>query len=121
MAVPAMELRICKDSGYAVLKIRRFFKDDFDEPAEAYPQLLRDAFRDVAAAGVRSLIVDLRGNGGGLGINAGHLVQYLSDSTFSPTRSITFRGKDEYYRAFTADSLGLDEYFGLRPPAGGLP
>jgi hypothetical protein len=115
LARPPVTLDVDSASRYAVLRIRRFFKDGFDEPSSTYPDLFREAFRQFDEAGVLGLIVDLRGNGGGIGANAAHLVTFLSDSTFTPTLEMSFRGNDGYYASITSDDLALDEYFGLAP------
>jgi hypothetical protein len=111
---PPLELRVREDSGYAVLRIRRFFKDSHDEGADIYPALLRDAFRRIGDARIRRLVIDLRGNGGGDGANVASLLSFLVTRPFTPTSRVTFRGNDAWYARFTRDSLGLDEYFGLR-------
>jgi hypothetical protein len=123
LARAAVRLRIEPAEGYAVLSIRRFFQNGFDEPASAFPALLRNAFREIAEASVSRLIVDLRGNGGGIGANAAHLVTYLSDSVFTPTELITLRGDDRYYAAagIAPDTLRLGSYFGLEPRADDQP
>jgi C-terminal processing protease CtpA/Prc len=118
LAAEPLQLRVVRDSAYAQLIIRRFFKDGFDEPATAFPALLSEAFRRLEEARTPNLIIDLRGNGGGIGANVAHLVSYLVDRPFTPTTRMTFRGNDAYYRRITPDSLGLDEYFGLRPADG---
>jgi hypothetical protein len=114
LAQEPLSLHLASDSGYAVLRIRRFFKDSIDEPAETYSNLLAAAFQKVHDAGVKQLVLDLRANGGGDGANVGHLISYFVDRPFTPTRRIVFRGNDAYYARFTTDSLGLDDYFGLR-------
>jgi hypothetical protein len=114
LATEPLQLRIVRDSAYALLTIRRFFKDGFDEPATVFPTLLSDAFRRVEDARISNLIIDLRGNGGGDGANVAHLVSFLGERPFTPTTRMTFRGNDAYYARITSDTLGLDEYFGLR-------
>jgi hypothetical protein len=117
LALPPLKLEIDTAAGYALLRIRRFFKNGYEEPADTYPLMYADAFRAIDEAGMTGLIIDLRGNGGGIGANAAHLVTYLSDSTFTPTLEMTFRGNDAYYLAVTDEALELDDYFGLAPSA----
>jgi Peptidase family S41 len=114
LKTPPLELRVRSDSGYALLRIRRFFKDSIDEGPDVYLGLLTDAFRRIADARIRRLVIDLRGNGGGDGANVARLLTFLVTRPFTPTTRITFRGDDAYYARFTRDSLGLDDYFGLR-------
>jgi hypothetical protein len=114
LARAPVEFAMRKDSGYAVLRIRRFFKDSIDEGPDVYPSLLRNAFRRMADAHIGRLVIDLRGNGGGDGANVAHLLAFLVTRPFTPTTRISFRGNDAYYTRFTRDSLGLDDYFGLR-------
>ena len=113
-----LELRAHSDSGYALLRIRRFFKDSIDEGPGVYLGLLTDAFRRIADARIGRLVIDLRGNGGGDGANVARLLTFLVTRPFTPTVRITFRGDDAYYARFTRDSLGLDDYFGLRRDGG---
>lgn len=117
LETPPLHLEVDPTSNRAILRIRRFFREDFYEPENTFPDLYRAAFESIANAGVRNLIIDLRGNGGGIGGNVAHLLRYLSDTTFVPTQEISFRGNDLYYETITADSLGLDDYFDLRPVA----
>lgn len=117
LAIPPLALDLNSAAGYAVLRIRRFFKEGFEEPANTYPALYAGVFRAIEKSGITGLIIDLRGNGGGIGANAAHLVTYLSDSTFTPTLEMNFRGKDAYYASITEEDLGLDDYFGLTESA----
>jgi len=99
---------------YAYLKITRFFKDDFEEPASIYPDFYNSAFTKIKEKRITNLVIDLRGNGGGIGGNAAALLQYLTNKPFTPTKQITLPGNDAYYRDVTDDSLGLDAYFKLQ-------
>jgi hypothetical protein len=112
LAQKAFNLEIKGNVAY--MKVSRFFKDDFEEPANTYPDLYREAFRQIQHKKVKSLVIDLRGNGGGIGSNAAALVQYLTTKTFVPTKEMSLRGNDQYYFNITKDSLYLDNYFKLR-------
>jgi len=104
-----------KDAGlYAYIKINRFFKDDFEEPATIYRSFYSDAFNQIEDKKAKNLVIDLRGNGGGIGSNAAYLVQYLTEKSFIPTTEISSMGNDEYYKSVTSESLGLDKYFQLK-------
>jgi len=119
LAKPVLSTVFDKKKKYAYLKISRFFKDSFDEPASTFPDLYKEAFRQIKSSGTRTLIIDLRDNGGGIGGNAAHLVQYLSDKPFIPTRELSLKGNDEYYARITSEKLDLDQYFGLKKAASG--
>lgn len=107
------------EDGYALMRITRFFKDGFDEPENTFPDMYAAAFRDLSDLGVRKLIVDLRGNGGGKASNAAYLLQYFIDRPLKPARSITALNDDDGFRTWVDDDLGLDIAFGLEPTADG--
>lgn len=119
LAQEAFSINFRETEHYAYLKISRFFKDDFYEPKTTYPDFYRNVFRQIKEKGTKHLIIDLRGNGGGIGSNAAHLVQYLSTKPFTPTKELSLQGNDEYYRVLTKDSLELDDYFGLKKAING--
>ncbi|MBX3240641.1 MAG: hypothetical protein KIT80_00610 [Chitinophagaceae bacterium] len=112
MAQPALTFSIRPE--YGILKINRFFKDGFEEPANTFPDLYKDVFRQINDNKVEQLVIDLRGNGGGIGANAASLVTYLTSSSFVPTLELSLRGNGAYYKQITEDSLGLDSYFALK-------
>jgi len=104
-----------KNAGlYAYMKINRFFKEDFEEPANIYRDFYSDAFNQIESKKAKNLVIDLRGNGGGIGSNAAYLVQYLTEKSFIPTTRITSMGNDDYYKSITSESLKLDNYFQLK-------
>jgi C-terminal processing protease CtpA/Prc len=112
MSQPALTLFI--KNGLGILKINRFVKDDYEEPANTFPNLYRDIFKRIAENKIGDLIIDIRGNGGGIGANAAALIPYLTENSFVPTLELSLRGNDAYYKRITTDSLGLDGYFALR-------
>ena len=119
LAKPVMITTIGPKSRYAYLKINRFFKDSFDEPPNTFPDLYKEAFRQIKASRTKTLIIDLRDNGGGIGGNAAGLTQYLCGKPFTPTSQMSLRGNDEYYAKITSEKLDLDQYFGLKKAANG--
>lgn len=119
LAKPVIITNIDRKNRFAYLKINRFFKDSFDEPANTFPDLYKEAFRQIKNSGIKTLIIDLRDNGGGIGGNAAHLIRYLSGNPFIPTREMSLRGNDEYYAKITNEILDLDRYFGLKKSSDG--
>jgi C-terminal processing protease CtpA/Prc len=114
LAQKAFDITFNDAGHYAYLKISRFFKDDYDEPATVYADFFRNAFKQIREKNIGNLIIDLRGNGGGIGSNVAELLRYLTSKAFIPTKEISLRGNDQYYSAITNDSLGLDNYFKLK-------
>jgi hypothetical protein len=64
-----------KDSSIAVMKIRSFKIGDSKT-------FYKESFRKIAAYGSKTIVLDLRANGGGRLNEAADLYSYLSDSTF---------------------------------------
>ncbi|KDN56195.1 S41 family peptidase [Flavobacterium seoulense] len=64
-----------KDSSVAILKIRSFKKGN-------YRKFYRESFAEIEKHNVKTLIIDLRNNGGGRLSEIVNLYRYLSDSTF---------------------------------------
>src|SRR3569833_2355314 len=114
LAQKAFDVSFNTAGNYAYLKISRFFKDDYEESPNVYGNFYRDAFKQINDKKIGSLVIDLRGNGGGVGSNAAELLRYLTDKPFIPTTEISLPGNDQYYKTITTDSLGLDKYFMLK-------
>lgn len=70
-----LALRFLKDPEIAQLRIRGFGGDD-------YPQRIESAFRTLWEKGTKTLVIDLRGNGGGEDMYGAMLVSYLTDRPF---------------------------------------
>ncbi|MFA9188477.1 S41 family peptidase [Flavobacterium sp. FBOR7N2.3] len=70
------ELRFSpKDSSIAILKIRAFKKGNFRK-------FYKESFAEIKKRNTKTLIIDLRNNGGGHLSEIVHLYSYLADSTF---------------------------------------
>lgn len=70
-----LAVRFLKDPDIAQIRIGGFGGNN-------YPQWLEDTFRTLREKGTRSLIIDLRGNGGGNDMYGAMLVSYLTDKSF---------------------------------------
>jgi peptidase S41-like protein len=86
-----LSLRFLKDPEIALLRIRGFGGDD-------YPRWVEDTFRSLREKGTKTLVIDLRGNGGGDDLYGAMLVSYLTDEPFRyferihiKTLSLSFR------------------------------
>lgn len=70
-----LALRFLKDPDIAQLHIGGFGGND-------YPKWMEDTFRTLREKGTRTLIIDIRGNGGGNDMYGAMLVSYLTDNPF---------------------------------------
>lgn len=70
-----LALRFLKDPDVAEIRIGGFGGND-------YPKWMEDTFRTLREKGTRTLIIDLRGNGGGADMYGAMLVSYLTDKPF---------------------------------------
>ncbi len=70
-----LALRFLKDPDIAEIRMRYFVGDD-------YPQRIEQIFQTLKAKGTKSLIIDLRGNGGGEDMYGAMLVSYLTNKPF---------------------------------------
>jgi len=68
-------LRFLKDPQVAEIRLRYFVGDSF-------PHWIEDTFKMLRDKGTRTLIIDLRGNGGGEDMYGAMLVSYLTDKPF---------------------------------------
>jgi C-terminal processing protease CtpA/Prc len=74
-AAPNLSLRFIKDPQIAEIRIRSFDGDD-------YRAWMERTFRSLRDKGTKSLVIDLRGNGGGEDGYGALLVAYLTDKPF---------------------------------------
>jgi C-terminal processing protease CtpA/Prc len=70
-----LSLRFLKDPEIAQIRIRGF-------GGKNYPQWIEDTFKALRDKGTKTLILDLRGNGGGDDMYGAMLVSYLTDKPF---------------------------------------
>jgi hypothetical protein len=70
--------------GVGVLRIARLVENSYAEPDSLFEGYYRDVFRKVRDQGVKSLIIDLRNNGGGMGSNGALLLPYLVSKPVTP-------------------------------------
>jgi hypothetical protein len=68
-------LRFLKDPDVAEIRIRYFIGND-------YPAWVENTFKTLREKGTKSLIIDLRGNGGGDDMYSAMMVSYLTDKPF---------------------------------------
>jgi hypothetical protein len=82
---PNLSVRLIDSVAHtAVLRVSSFLNPPgFDPFQRQYKRRLRAAFRQVRAAGVRHLIVDLQNNGGGSVLNSARLLQYWLTDPFT--------------------------------------
>ncbi len=68
-------MRFLKEPDIALIRIRGF-------GGKEYPQWIEDTFRTLREKGFKTLVIDLRGNGGGADMYGAMLVSYLTDKPF---------------------------------------
>jgi hypothetical protein len=98
---PPLSLTIDREGSVAVMRLRNFIEPDTDA-------FFRKAFHDIAASGVRNLIIDLRGNHGGIDWYNSDLLSYLSDQPFRFYLDRTLKPKsydDLKYLTYTLDDF----------------
>jgi C-terminal processing protease CtpA/Prc len=109
----AFNFDVNKKGNYAILKINQFFKDSFTEPENTFPDYYKKCFREISDNKIKNLIIDLRDNSGGKGVNAAYLLQYFIDKSVIPAKEVTALGNDNYFLKTTGVKLSLDNTFGL--------
>ena len=94
-----LSIRFLKDPEIAQIRIRGFSGKDF-------PQWMEDTFKSLREKGTKTLIVDLRQNGGGVDMYGAMLVSYLTDKPFRyfdhiNVRTIAprFKGESDWNRS----------------------
>jgi len=113
-----LSLRFLKDPDIAHARVGYFVGDDF-------PRWVEETFNTLHEKGTRTLILDLRGNGGGQDMYGAMLVSYLTDKPFRYFDRIHVKTITPAFKA-ASDWNGDDEHMtnlreGMKPdPAGGL-
>lgn len=72
----------------AVLTIKSFNQQDFDDSKENYKDFLKNAFLEIRKKNVQSLIIDIRQNGGGRDVYGSLLYSYLTNKPFHYYKSL---------------------------------
>jgi len=109
-----LSVRFLKDPDVAEIRIRGFGGND-------YPKWTEDTFKMLGEKGTKSLIIDLRGNGGGADMYGAMLVSYLTDKPFryfDHIDVITINPSFKEYSDWREDEAKLLERMS-RNPAGG--
>ncbi|WP_158800206.1 S41 family peptidase [Pedobacter sp. L105] len=109
----AFNFTLNKQGNYAILKINQFFKDNFNEPENTFPDYYKKCFQEIYTHKIGNLIIDLRDNSGGKGENAAFLLQYFIDKPIIPANEVITLGNNEYFLKATGVKLELDEDYGL--------
>ena len=78
---PLVDLKFLRPD-MALLQIRTFAEPDLQSAHIDFAQFLEAAFRELKERKATSLLIDLRGNGGGRDVYGALLYSYLSDTTF---------------------------------------
>lgn len=89
-----LSLRFLRDPEVAQIRIRQFDGAD-------YPQWMENTFRTLREKGTRTLVIDLRGNGGGEDMYGAMLVSYLTDQPFRYFDHIRVKAIDLSFKAST--------------------
>src|SRR6266540_1786742 len=83
-----------EDRKIAQIRIRSFGGAD-------YPQWMENTFRTLREKGTKTLVIDLRGNGGGEDMYGAMLVSYLTDKPFRYFDHIRVKTIDPSFKAYT--------------------
>src|SRR5262245_46394420 len=110
-----LSLRFLKDPEIAQIRIRSFGGDD-------YPQWMENTFRTLREKGTKTLVIDLRGNGGGEDMYGAMLVSYLTDKPFRYFDHISIKTIDPSFKTYTDwsadDERSLREGVTVNPVGG---
>ena len=110
-----LSLRFLKDPEIAQIRIRSFGGDD-------YPQWMENTFRNLREKGTKTLVIDLRGNGGGEDMYGAMLVSYLTDKPFRYFDHISIKTIDPSFKTYTDwsadDERSLREGVTVNPVGG---
>lgn len=113
-----LSLRFLKDPDIAILRIPLFIGDD-------YPHFIEETFHTLRQKGTKTLIIDLRNNGGGEDTFGIMLVSYLTDKPFhyvdrATVKTITWSFAEHWdAKPMDADQLAHIRECLVPNPAGG--
>lgn len=112
-----LKLTLLDDPRAALLRIRTFAADEITGAGLDYDEFLTTSFEAIQSAGVRDLLLDLRGNDGGRDSYGALLLSHLVDRPFPYYRRLETRTRGiSFWR-----STNLDATFNERFAAGLLP
>lgn len=111
-------MSMVNEADYSLMRIRTFSSSALNEEGVNYERFLSKSFDDLKEKGVKNLILDLRGNGGGDDNYGATLVSYFSDKPFRYFDNIQVTDSyDGYGRIserggvrFMTSHKGLDEW-----------
>jgi hypothetical protein len=110
---PAQSITIDRPDGVAVMRLRNFLEPRTDA-------FFREAFHDIAESRVGNLVIDLRGNHGGIDWFNSDLISYLSDRAFRFYRDRTLTAKsyvDLKYLTYSLDDFLFPDQIAALPAA----
>lgn len=108
--LPAFKLTLPKSSA-AVLRISRFYtnKNELD-----YYKFIDSAFQQINASGAKTLVIDLRGNEGGVEEYGGYLFSWLATGPFTYYKKILVASnRESSVKQYGWFPPGLDQALGL--------
>jgi C-terminal processing protease CtpA/Prc len=112
-AGPAQSVTIEHDNDLAILRLKNFVEPHTDA-------FFRQAFREISASGVANLVIDLRGNHGGVDWFNSDLLSYVSDRPFRFYRDRTYVARsydDLKYLTYSLDDFLFPDQIAALPAA----
>ena len=108
---PVLSLTVDHENSVAVMRLRNFIEPDTDD-------FFRRSFQELATSKVRNLIIDLRGNHGGVDWYNSDLISYLADRPFRFYRARTLSAnsyEDLRYLTYDLDDFLFPEQIAALP------
>ena len=110
-----LAFRFLKDPEVALIRLRSLAGED-------YPKWIENTFRMLREKGTKVLVLDLRGNGGGMDEYGAMLVSYLTDKPFRYFDRINLKTLSPSFKSYTDWNADLEKWLreGVTPnPTGG--